>query len=635
MPEQDRYKGWWEVLAFMFIACLYVLFNKHGFIVSPDREFAWKVLGVYDPSLFQKDVLTTLSNRVYYSFLAWPLAFLLRSFSLQWIFFVGHLVTTFFYLYFVYRIGKTIFKDGFVAFLVSLGVFVIKPVLVDASLYPTCFHHRNVSWVLQLLAIDLFLNRKLSWASFVIGIAFLITPYAVAHLTFMIVFVILFQWKQFSFRTLIRSAGIFLILISPMVAWRLRFSDLSMVSAGDEWWQFVRTYVPSYFFPSTLWRPENGGMATLLMGFVWPFYFLASFVKGYVSYEKEEHRTVVLLMVGLLVLLFIGYFFAEVIPWVTVAQLMIFRSHRFFVLFSIIYFSFYLIMRFRDEQKSLPSKLLVGATAAAFLSSKMILCTALAAVDCLTWLMIRNEHMKKVIQIGVSVALGIAVVIPASLQPDLFNRLFHVDLPFGAFWLLTSLFYQGGVASGPASAIRNNTIRVEWLAYVTLFVILLMPRYWGVEKNFIKNPVQTILKQVQWPWNLPYSSAHHSLFEWVQRETPLDSIFLIPLMDDELNRYFKVVTRRGEVINVSNSMAVISLEFAREWERIYTVFRSMTELPFEKIRDRALKRTTDEIEGLYDEYPFDYYVSLQGAQPLDFPVAFENDRFVVYQVRPD
>src|SRR3989338_6624626 len=99
----------WEVGAFALMTVLYIIFNRYKFLEGPTREFTWKVLTVLDPGLFKHDVLATLSNDAYYTFLAWPLAFLNRWFSLYSIYFVGHCMSTFFYLYFVYRIGKNLF----------------------------------------------------------------------------------------------------------------------------------------------------------------------------------------------------------------------------------------------------------------------------------------------------------------------------------------------------------------------------------------------------------------------------------------------------------------------------------------------------------------------------------------------
>lgn len=623
--KSNQYQGLREVFIFLVVAFLYILFNRHGFIVSPDREFSWRVLSAGDPQLFQGDILTTLSNRIYYSFLAWPLAFLNRWFSLQGIFFTGHFITTFFYLYFVYRIGKTLFRDARIAFLVSLGVFVIKPVLVDASLYPTGFHHRNVAWVLQLLAIDLFLRRRLLSVAVAMGVAFLITPYAVAHLASMMAFALLFQWKTYEFRTLLKAVVIFFILITPMLAWRVRASGLSLVSAGDEWWQFVRTYVPSYFFPSLLWRPENGGLNNFLMAFVWPFYFLASYAKRYVKPE-HVHRTILLLMGGLLVLLFMGYFFAEVIHFIFIAQLMIFRAHRFFVLFSIIYFSYYLVMRFREEEALLP-KLLIVVMAAAFLSSKMILCTSLLAADfCLQFF--KNKRLKNLLTGAGLIALSAILIVPEARQPHIVNRLFHLNLPFGAFWLATFWFYQQSFAGKETNG-GADRISFRWLVYTALFTFLLFPSYWGVGKQFIKHPLKTTLDQVQWPWQLPYDAEHQSLFQWVRTETPPDAVFLIPLMDDGLNRYFKTETKRGEVVNTGNSMAVISLDFARKWKELYTAFEPFVEPPVE---EKVLQMTTKQIRQFYGRYPFDYYVTLRQAKPLDYPLAFQNERFIVYRI---
>ena len=434
--RREKSKQGFVYLGFFFLTILYILFNRYDYLVGPQKYFVQKILSIQNPSLYQRDILTMLQNETYYSFLAWPIAYLNRWVDLRWIFFAGHFVTTFFYLYGVYLLAKEIFKDSRVAFLGMLGVFVIKPVLIDASLYPTVFYHRYVSWALQIFSVIYFLRRSPLTSGLLLGLAFQATPYAAAHLVLIYAFVILVRWKEFNLKEVLKLAGSFLVTAVPMLFFRLSVSgDIPLIRPSEEWLSLLKLTTAIYCFPSALWRLENGQLNCFLMALVWPFLFLASFFKKYLRVEGV-HKMIWSFMGALLFLFFLGTVFSEIWPVAFILQLQLFRAHRFFVLFSVLYFTHYLVNRF-SEEKEWMGRLWLALILTAFIASKMILCVALAAADFLLNQGFFGKKLRFFFRSAILAVLGLLMVIPSGLQPSALDRLFHLDLFFAAASILT------------------------------------------------------------------------------------------------------------------------------------------------------------------------------------------------------
>ena len=576
-------------LAFFVLTIFYILLNRYDYLVGPQKYFAQKILSIQNPSWYLRDILTVLQNETYYCFLAWPLAFLNKWIDLRWIFFVGHFVTTFFYLYAVYVLAKTIFEDSRIAFLSVMGVFVIKPVLIDASLYPTVFYHRYVSWALQIFSIIYFLRRSPLASGLLLGLGFNITPYAAAHLVLMYTFVILVRRKDFPFQEVLKLAGSFSVIAAPMLFFRLSTSgDIPVIKPPEEWLALLKLTTAIYCFPSALWQPENGQLACFLMALVWPFLFLASFLKKFLRVEGT-HQMIGYLMGAVLFLFFLGTIFSEIWPVAAVLQLQLFRAHRFFVLFSILYFTHYLSSRYL-EQEEWPARSWVAVIMTAFVASKMILCVALTAIDFIlrsNWI---GEKLKKTFQSAAITLLGIGALIPGRFQPSLVNRLFHLDGFFVAACVLTFVFLDQFFK--PSLRVKQGRLLGGGLIYAALLVLVLLPSYWQVEKQFLRNPLATLSSQIEWPWTMKMGPEYKSLLNWVNTQTDQNALFLNP-PDHTLIKYFKVATGRGEVSSLAGGILIASLKYGREW---YQRMLDLEGIPKEKAMSRYLLLTPDKVK---------------------------------------
>ena len=598
-------------MTFGILTFLYILLNRYDFLAGPQKYFVLKILNIQNPLLFQKDILTSLSNQTYYTFLAWPFAWLASWIDLRWTFFIGHILTTFFYLYGVYRLGKTIFKDPQLAFLGVLGVFFIKPVLIDSSLYPTVFYHRNVSWVLQIFAILYFLNRRPVITGILLGLAFDVTPYAASHLALLFAFSIFFERKEFHFREIMQGGTVFLLTAAPMLLWRLlKSGDITLLIPPSVWLSLLKFTAAIYCFPSTLWQSQYGQRSTFLMALVWPFLYSAGFIRRFLSFDGI-HKKIGLLMGGVVFLFALGTIFSELFPLAVVLQLQFFRAHRFFVLFSILYFVFYLLHRFREEARFIP-RFFISVTLAAFLASKMILCTVLAAIDFL----LSQSLLKRIrptLQITILFLLGCAAVIPSLKQPLLLNRLFHLNLFFPVACVLTLLFLK-------------NFVRLP--VYAFFFVLTLLPPYWGIEKQFFKNPILALTDQIEWPWTSRVSQPYESFFKWAESNTKQDALFLTPPVPVFV-RYFSILAKRGEILSIEGSVAATSFSYGKEWSKRMGDFGGF---PIESFQERYDQLSTEKLTTLLKTYPFDYVVTLTRGKSLDWPIAFQNDEIIAYRV---
>jgi len=599
---------------FLLLTALYILFNRYAFLVGPQKFFVQKILSLKNPLLFQRDILTTLQNETYYTFLAWPIAFLSRWLDLRWIFFVGHFITTFFYLYGVNALGQVLFKDSRVAFLATLGVFFIKPVLVDSSLYPTVFYHRNVSWVFQIFSMIAFLRKRPIASGVLLGLAFDATPYSATHLFLVFAVAVLLDRSFLGWQGLLKGSVGFLVTATPMVLWRLaRSGDIPLGPPPSDWLLLLRKTASIYCFPSTFLKPEYGHLNTFLMALVWPFLFFASFFRKFLSWDGV-HRTVGLWVIGIGFLFVLGTVFTELWPLSSVLQLQFFRAHRIFVLLTILYFSHYLSSRFMEETHWLP-RLFVAVNLTAFLASKMILCAFLTFTDFLLHGQIFKGRLKSFIQGGWVVLLLVGAAIPSSLGPALLNRAFHLDGSFILAGGVTFCFLLGSLSP---------------LIYACLFVFTLLPSYWGITRPFFEKPFSTLAKQIEWPWTSRVSSQYLSFFDWIRNHTAPEALFLIP-PDPEITGHFSLLAERGEVLSTAGSVSVTSFAYGKEWEQRMKDFGG---LPADGFQKRYNQFTTDQLKALSSKYRFEYFTTFQGTQSVDFPLVFENEKMRVYRLSP-
>jgi hypothetical protein len=612
---------------FAVLTAFYILLNRYDFLVGPQGHFLAKIKSIQNPGLDQNDFFIHLSNRLHGTLPAWPLAYLSTcfDFDIPWLFLGGHFISTLFYLAGVFYISMTLFKDKPLAFFTVLAFFFIKPVLVDASLYPTYFYHRNIAWALQLFSIYFLFTRRLGWAGLLLGLSFDCSAYTGAHLLMLFGFALVCLFREYCWRDLLKGAVAFLTVASPILIWSLSAEEgASLRPAGEQWLSQLRVVAPGYLFPSMFLQPESGKITTVLMAFVWPFYYLASFLRGYVRWTGI-HRLVGWMMVGVLVLFALGTLFSEVWPISAALKLMLFRSHKYFVLFAILYFMHYLASRYREESGAI-SRVFVVVVVVAFLSSKMILCTTLALVDAALQGVYARGGLRRNCLIIVMGLMLVLALIPFSYQPPVLNRLFHLDIPFFAVCLLTAI---GVIWHSRRPSENSSRIPVLWLAYVCAFTVILLPTYWGKGDSFRTNPVKMFADQIAWPWKQQLSEGDRSLFRWIRENTEKRAVFLTPMHDGLMTSHFFWETQRATVLSSGAELSILSPTYAKEWFERMEFFKG---LPITNLLERYRTITEGELLTFGLRYPFDYLIYHRGGRRLDFPVAHENEKYVIYRI---
>lgn len=609
-----------RAICFLFLTALYIFFNQYDFLLGPQKYLAIQILSVQNPALFLGSEIMRLQNEAFFSLLGWLLAFMNRWIDLDWLFFIGHFITTFFYLHGVFMLSKIIFKDEFAAFISVLALFVIKPVLIDASLYPTYFYHRNVALAFQIYAVCFFFLGRFRITGLLLGLAFNISAYATVHVIFILAFVSLIEFKKLPWNELIKGGLIFSIVASPTLIWRVAASESAPLGfVSQEWIYYLKETSAIYVFPSSLFNfKQGGGINTLLMAFVWPFFFLALFFKGCIHFNGI-YQTVSSLMIGILVLFTVGTVFSELIPVSTVMQLMSFRAHRFFVLFSIIFFSFYLVKRFREEN-TLLFKALVTLMLVSFLSSKMILCTILLFADFLVLALNAKSKIRKVFLISV-ISFLLLTTFVLQIHFPILERLFHLNF---SFWIVSIL----SLLSLRMISLMKE-IRASWIIFAGAFMFLILPSYWGYGQNFWLNPTLYASKQIEWPGTPHLDEEKRELFRWIRENTPEKAVFVTPLFDSDFSRYFAIETKRAELLSSEGVFTILSFTFAQKW---HPMMKSFEWFPEETFSDRYLKYSDEKIKSLREQYHFDYLITKKEAAPLGFPVVYSSEKHLIYEI---
>ncbi|MCG6534906.1 MAG: hypothetical protein L7F78_09490 [Syntrophales bacterium LBB04] len=352
--------SWHDILILLGLTVISILINGYHFEYA-DQEIYLAYLPVYtDANVYPQSDLLMLGKETggnYYTFLWLILMPFFRLFGVEWTCFIVHILNIYLIYLALYYLTHRILQPSIdeqlphklflklsIPILLALVLLLTKKFVAGVSMVTIepYLHPRNIALVLLLFAIERYLAKKPILSFCLIGLAMNIHLLSAGIVLFCILVSILIEKHgKISKLELIFGLG-FILCSAPVWVWILISYKHSMSSnISSATWLSILQYRTSYLFPQ-LWD-RLGWLAFLSI--------LVMFTLGYYSIRERllYRKKVIGFIVGLLILIFIGFIFSELIPipWLIAFQTI--RSIQFLIILSIILLVPYLIKLWRFD----------------------------------------------------------------------------------------------------------------------------------------------------------------------------------------------------------------------------------------------------------------------------------------------
>lgn len=294
-----------------------------------------------DPALYPGDYL--LAQRPFYYTYLWNALGLLHArlgMSLPVLFLGAYLVALYLTFLGLYLIALALFENREVAVLSLLFLLFARSTLADVQTIEPTLNTRGVATPLLLFAIYYFLKGSTLRSFLLLGLAYLIHPLTTHYVLAMLVAAALVASGRRGFRQLLVGLPVFLVVASPLLAWRLRHKppSLHLFSADPEWLVALHYRSAHHMFPFTWgWTTlVHVVVILLLFGIAW---------RHRDPEQENRHRVISISGWTILGLCVIGLVGSELYPMGVVFVLQPLRSFQFMEYFAMLYVAHYLYRR--------------------------------------------------------------------------------------------------------------------------------------------------------------------------------------------------------------------------------------------------------------------------------------------------
>ena len=635
-------KNPWALLFLLLISLFGVLINGYRYDVVDHALYIPMIDKGLNPALFPHDYLFDEPSEEYNFWLP-TITLLARFLPLEWIFFLGYVLTRFGLFWAIYHVSLNLFGRRGAAALAVLLLLLPKSVGGTATAtQDTFFTLRSTAMPVAIAFLIPLFRGRLVLAAIICGLAFLIHPITTIPLIFLLTFRLLVDGFRRNWRIPAKALGVFLLCILPlfvrvfMIA-RANPSDLSFFSRSDPQWVEIIKQRDSYIFFSVwgqdAFRSLAAYFALLIVILLFRRWYSPAVnelnqSEPYQEYSRSHIREVDLWAYGVIIVcagLFIaGGVFVEWYPLPLVVQLQVVRSSYLLVNLTIIYVAWLL---WEGVSRSLKSLTVPSHRLAAHEVVRQLVSASIGAgipICIATLFMTQSTH--QLILGGVSIIFW--------WWCFHLNRL-HVlwRLAGGLVCLVITLFFRGFFLR--ALDWRILPIVLVAFAIVELAHFFANWRDWGKVKwltagcllittalalvTFNFGRLEQILTKEQFtyhvnlPGKLPYSDWI-DVQQWCRANTPIDAMFFVP----PAIQGFRVHSQRAIVGDWKDGApCVFSERYARNWWARMEELRAYDS--FDEARLKQLKR----------KYEASFAV-MRKSQKLNFPIVYHNNGFVVY-----
>ena len=625
-------------------------FNDHAFYIPMiDR--------LVNPDLFPEDYLFDEPSGEY-NFWIPAMAMLARFFPLNWIFFLGYILTRFALFWAIYHLSINLFNSRGAAVLAVLFLVIPKSVGGTATATQDIFFTlRSTAMPLAVAFLIPYFQGRITLAAIICGVVFLIHPITAIPLICLLGFRLLIEIFRQGWRIPAKAFVVFTACILPLVIRvflidRANHSDLSPFSQSNLQWLEIIKERDSYIFIS-VWNRE--AFLSLVAYTVILLVILLYRHKGQSGNHANTNNEifsqtdfwafgVVFICAGLFCF---GSVFVEWYPLPLIVQLQVLRGLHLIVNLSMIYAAWLLwegfqhYQKFRPSISSLPSQpinqpikfhsvlrvasqrtselasaLIVALTASLFVSRSYHQLT-LGSITLVCWWTcfhfadLSFVSRRRAFFTWISLTAGSIIWLSVIWA---FRRFFAEALNWHVFWLVLAGLISielVGLLTQFWKRRRAENFTAGGIIFTTILTLLMLNSN-KLDQILIKGQ---LTHHVNLPGKCPPSNWV-DVGQWCKTHTSVETTFFVP----PKTKGFRIHSRRSSVGDwKAGAPCVFSARYAKTWwSRMGELsdYQSFNESRFQQLREK-------------------YGASLavvRKEHQLNFPILYQNHEFTVYKL---
>ncbi len=603
-----------------------------------------------DPTLFSRDIAFFQYNLNFFFIIN---AYLSKWFTYETIFFMGYALSSLLLTTGVYYLTKTLFKDKRIAYLAVLLIIFAKPALSAMTTVWNYYYYKDLAMGILLISFTLFLRKKYLWSSLLLGIASLI------HILFSLYFVgfygLYFLYTYFKLSPLERKSVlqgaviVALFLIAPIYLIVSSEQPASSPQDFQEWISILKLRSFDHFFPST-WITNS--VILFLPFFILFIIFLFFLKRDETIFPPSRYKTeMYAFFIFTIILGIIGIIFSEFIPVRTLIIMQLFRPTIFLTFFAILFSSYLIMTAFEHslEKKSLTHLLLAILLFVSifYYDFKLLLLTLPVAITLLYQRKLQEKisltfaaMLRKVVVIG-TIAV-IALCLYSFMNPMFLYLPFYGEQIFllnGLSYALVPLLFAG-LLTLLYKRENHPTKKIPVRMYFLLFLVfsIAFVKVVDVSTSQSDDPCYKAPSVFDFQEHFQYPSftetSMYTLSIWARENTPKDALFMLPV---QCGNDFRSFGQRSVFVDFKyGTMSTFSIDFTLQWFERIRDLNPQREYKYHTFYNDIIEdyRRLDQqrITYLAGKYKIDYGV-FEKPKLLVYPVAYENDDYVVYALQ--
>jgi hypothetical protein len=637
-----------EVLFLLVITAISVLLRGYKYRITFMLPYTYKYL---DPTLFTKDIAFFNYNLNLFFQMN---AYLSKFFSYETIFFVGYFISSALLVFGVYYLTKTLFKNKNISYLAVILVIFVKPAISAMTTVWNYYYYKDIAMGLILISFAFFLRKRYNWSFLLLGIASLM------HILFSLYFVgfygfyFLVQFvktRKIEIKKLILPTFILILfLIGP--TYLILSSEQPTTSQEDfqSWLTILKTRSFDHFFPST-WITNSVIMfLPLFTLFLLFLYFVHTKKEGF---HPRNFKDELYSLFGYVIILGIfAVLFSEIFPIRMLIIVQLLRPTIFLTFLAIIFGSYLIITvleRFYKTRKwhfaLIGSALFVSLFYYDLKLLLLILPVILVLTLKPTLLRLMSKRIYNFLKYSVEAITGLlfALCVYSYFNSSFLYLGFYgeqaLKLNFMSYVLLIIVLigiFLLKVISNPKQLLN----KVPKGVYLILTLIFVVSFIYAVNQSTINSddPYYVANEKLDFTEHFQYpkfaETSMYNLSVWAGENTDKDALFMLPV---QCGSDFRNFAKRSVFADFKyGTMSTFSIDFGIKWfERIKDLNpeRQHNYHTFYKdIQEDYQNLSQERVVYLAKKYQIDYLV-FEKTKTFDFPKAYENENFVLYNLR--
>lgn len=619
-----------DVIALLAATIFAILLNGYR---EPSKHLSL-VFKIANADLLKGDLLSSFVDSGFHhsSFFFVAQAFLSRHVDIWMFNFIGYILLVVAFLVGIFLLAKQIFGRDSIAYLSVALLMVFKLGLAGGDTFHNEFNYNNVATILALFSLVCFIRRRYIPCFILIGFSVTIHLLTALPVLGLYAYYILIMRNNSDMQQrlqLYSALGLFLIIILPWIIYNSNTgASVSLFGPPDpQLWSVMIARAPHHYLPHTWMDRIIRYCPILILSLIAGAYFVQH--RDYRD-RQVEHRIAFSMLLVFFIYCLLEVVFTEIYPLFIIMKLQFYRFTTFISIMGIIYIAYMM-----DTILSNPSKISLAIVGEyLFVSGTLI---AFHGYDFrLAWMMIPfaiiqlipdNFRSAKPIKNCLSCFFGGTLIYLVHHQ--WINQLYFLLTMIGCCLLVACNYLLGfGILS------RKVCRRTLVTACILLWVVLPLMRVERLENlsdiRTWKPPTAGILlnkmlRRVNVARLTPMNGEYVMVQLWAHDHTEVDDMFLVP----PFNGRFRIYSKRpifGEWL--SGGWCSVDKDLACRW------FRRMNALGIYTEHDKEAygRLTASTVQTLAAMYKISYAVFKKPKQ-FNFPVAYENRRYIVYRLK--